>query len=208
MLEALCIAIGLACWDGERPPTTAPVKIETPKLVRPTLKRPKLKAPKVRPAQMYDAGCEVQPPDNLKPIYWAAAKRTPGVTDCELGKQGKAECEECWAKGDYSIKSPAGAIGVGQFLPKTAKELKLDPHDPKESIFGQARYVKWCRSGWTPDLGGRTPKDIRSLGLCCYNFGRAACFRNQSKHGWTLYLEAKPHIPGETRGYVYKNEGW
>lgn len=38
--------------------------------------------------------------------------------------------------------SSAGAIGLGQLMPATAKELGVDPNDPAQNLEGAARYMK------------------------------------------------------------------
>lgn len=42
--------------------------------------------------------------------------------------------------GEYISK--AGAIGIAQFLPSTAREMNVDPYDPIQSIDGAARYLR------------------------------------------------------------------
>lgn len=39
-------------------------------------------------------------------------------------------------------RSPAGAIGPGQLLPGTAKDLGVDPYDTEQNIDGAARYMR------------------------------------------------------------------
>jgi len=54
-----------------------------------------------------------------------------------------------------SAVSPAGAIGIAQFLPSTAAELGVNPWDPRSSIFGQARYLRQLHDqfgNWTQAL--------------------------------------------------------
>lgn len=43
--------------------------------------------------------------------------------------------------GDPDAVSPAGAIGLGQFMPETAAAYGINPHDPNESILGTAAYL-------------------------------------------------------------------
>ncbi|MGF6599782.1 hypothetical protein P3T23_004516 [Paraburkholderia sp. GAS448] len=38
--------------------------------------------------------------------------------------------------------SPAGAVGISQFMPGTAKQYGIDPRDPAQSIDAQARMMK------------------------------------------------------------------
>ena len=41
-----------------------------------------------------------------------------------------------------AAKSSAGAIGLGQLMPATARELGVDPNDPVQNLDGAARYMK------------------------------------------------------------------
>ena len=38
--------------------------------------------------------------------------------------------------------SPAGAIGLGQLMPATARELGVDPRDPEQNLLGTAHYLR------------------------------------------------------------------
>ena len=149
---------------------------------------------------LYELDCDVQPPRQYRNLYLAAAEDNPsGLSVCRLVKQGRAES----AFNPFAV-SPVGALGIAQFMPKTARQMGIDPLDPRQAIPAQAKYMVWCKSGWTPDLGGRTNDDLDALAAGCYNHGRGAMFRNQRRHGWVRYEDARPHLPAETRKYVAK----
>lgn len=78
-------------------------------------------------------------------------------------------------------RSHAGAIGLGQLMPATAKSLKVDPSDPHENLQGTTRYL------------AANLKRFKSIPLAAaaYNGGPNAV----SKHGGI------PPYP-ETQAYV------
>ena len=41
-----------------------------------------------------------------------------------------------------ATKSPAGAVGIAQFMPATARQMGVDPLDPTSAIDGAARYLR------------------------------------------------------------------
>ncbi len=49
---------------------------------------------------------------------------------------------EAESGGDQSAVSSAGAIGVMQLMPQTAKALGVDPYDTKQNIEGGAKYLR------------------------------------------------------------------
>lgn len=80
---------------------------------------------------------------------------------------------------DPNAVSPAGAIGIAQFMPATAAEMGIDPRDPQEAIYGAAQYLKqqFDRFGsW-------------NAALAAYNFGPGN-------------VAAGKALPQETRDYV------
>ena len=79
------------------------------------------------------------------------------------------------------VKSPAGALGIAQFMPATAKERGVDPLNPTSAINGAAGYLAslFDRFGdWTK-------------AIAAYNWGQG----NVARKGLD-------RAPAETRAYV------
>lgn len=71
---------------------------------------------------------------------------------------------------DRDAVSPAGAIGLMQFMPATARDFKIDPRDPFQSIDAAARYLKALRNqfgSWTEALAAYNwgPGNVARKGL-------------------------------------------
>lgn len=52
--------------------------------------------------------------------------------------------QECRYREDIitgKVRSPAGALGIAQFMPATAREMGIDPLNPAQAISGAARYL-------------------------------------------------------------------
>jgi soluble lytic murein transglycosylase-like protein len=79
------------------------------------------------------------------------------------------------------VRSPAGAVGIAQFMPATAAWLKVDPLDPQQAIWGAAHYLSnlYRQFGNWGDA------------LAAYNWGPG----NLSKKGFS-------NAPRETVAYV------
>jgi hypothetical protein len=81
--------------------------------------------------------------------------------------------------------SPAGAMGLAQLMPGTAKDLGVtNPYDPRQSIFGGAQY-----------LSQQTSRFGTQGGLAAYNMGPTA-YANSIASGSAL--------PAETQSYLAK----
>ena len=66
-------------------------------------------------------------------------------------------------------RSPAGAIGLMQLLPRTAREFGVrNLRDPEQSVRAGVAYLSWLHSRFEPDL---TVKDRIWFALAAYNAG-------------------------------------
>ncbi|SFL23010.1 NlpC/P60 family protein [Geodermatophilus ruber] len=86
---------------------------------------------------------------------------------------------------DASAVSPAGAQGLMQFMPATARGLGVDPFDPSSAVDGAARYLAQL----TRQFGST------ELGLAAYNAGPGTV----SRHGGIPpYAETQNYVRAVT----------
>ena len=89
-----------------------------------------------------------------------------------------------WSESGFSAgaRSPAGAVGLMQLMPRTAAGLGVDPTDPQQALRGGARYL----SQQLKAFGGR-----EDLALAAYNAGPGAV----RKHGGIPpYAETQAYV--------------
>lgn len=113
----------------------------------------------------------------LAQIYWDTAKRhnSPLVTAEILMAQGYQE-----SRFDSSATSPAGAMGIAQFMPGTVDDYSswmgshvarypngFDPRDPVQAIDAQAIYMMWT----SQFAKGDTLQSLLNQTLAGYNAG-------------------------------------
>jgi soluble lytic murein transglycosylase-like protein len=105
------------------------------------------------------------------------------------------------AESNYNPKavSHAGAKGLMQLMPKTAKEMGVkDPFNPLENIWGGARYLK----SMLERHGGNINK-----ALAAYNWGPGNLDRHGYGNGQNLPSETRRYIDAVNRNYNrYKTE--
>ena len=86
--------------------------------------------------------------------------------------------------------SPAGAVGIAQFMPGTAASMGVNPYDPSSALNGGAQMM----AGLSSQFGGDYAK-----ALAAYNAGAGAVNSAVAQGGgnWLAYM------PAETQNYVH-----
>jgi membrane-bound lytic murein transglycosylase F len=84
----------------------------------------------------------------------------------------------------------AGAIGLMQIMPRTARQLRLDPHDARQSIEAACRYLWKIDAVWKESIADESER-IKFI-LASYNVGtghvqdavRLASKNGDDAHSW------------------------
>jgi len=86
--------------------------------------------------------------------------------------------------------SPAGAVGIAQFMPATAAGMGVNPYDPTSALYGGARLMAQLNN----EFGGNYAK-----ALAAYNGGPGAVIAAQNQGGanWLSFC------PTESQNYVH-----
>ncbi|MGR3436034.1 MAG: lytic transglycosylase domain-containing protein, partial [Shimia sp.] len=100
------------------------------------------------------------------------------VTEWRLLYRSNIEIESAY---DPRARSTAGAIGLGQLMPETARDLRVDPHDWRQNLDGSARYLAMMLGAFG---------DAR-LALAAYNAGPRAV---EQHGGIPPYRETQNHV--------------
>jgi hypothetical protein len=89
--------------------------------------------------------------------------------------------------------SPAGAVGIAQFMPSTAASLGVNPHDPVAALQGAARLM----ASYYKQYGDY------AKALAAYNAG-SGTLSNAMQLGGANWMN---FVPAETRNYIRKVMG-
>jgi membrane-bound lytic murein transglycosylase F len=72
---------------------------------------------------------------------------------------------------DPRARSWAGAMGLLQLMPATAREVGVtNPYDPEDNVAGGVRYFQWLENQWVNDIADADQR-LRFI-LASYNVGR------------------------------------
>lgn len=138
-----------------------------------------LPAPAVKPAEAPPAAAQTAQPPTPPQLAASAAKKyslpeafVQSVMKAESGFQAAAV-------------SPKGAVGLMQLMPATAKQLGVDPRNPRENAEGGASYLRDLLARYEND------PDQVMLALAAYNAGPGAV---QKYGGVPPYRETREYI--------------
>lgn len=106
-----------------------------------------------------------------------AAAKQAGIDPALLGAVA-------WTESNFNANavSPAGAVGIVQLMPATARGLGVNASDPAQALAGGARYLK----SMLDQFGGNT-----SLALAAYNAGPTAV---RQSGGIPPYTETQNYV--------------
>jgi cell wall-associated NlpC family hydrolase len=125
-----------------------------------------------------DSGSLNLPPagQRYSSMITAAAKQA-GIDPALLGAVA-------WTESNFNANavSPAGAVGIVQLMPATARGLGVNASDPAQALAGGARYLK----NMLDQFGGNT-----SLALAAYNAGPTAV---KQSGGIPPYTETQNYV--------------
>lgn len=107
-----------------------------------------------RAAKQYTNSVRLQPPTVNTPTKWDTGPKWSGKYRGEFLNMAKAAARRYNVPEDLFLRlvqqesawnpkavSHAGAIGLAQLMPGTARLLRVDPHDPAQNLDGGARYL-------------------------------------------------------------------
>ena len=93
------------------------------------------------------------------------------------------------SRGNCNATSPVGAQGICQFMPATARQLGVDPRDPKSSAQGAAKYLEQMMDMFDGDP---------AKAIAAYNCGPGNVRKAISKGG----ADWRAQLPAENRNYL------
>lgn len=139
-----------------------------------------------RQGSVYDSAAAI---NTVVPVYVAGiieeAARQHGIDPRLVAAVARRE-----SRFQRTALSPVGAMGIMQLMPRTARSLGvLDAFDPRQNIFGGAKYLRMLLDTFRGDL---------DLTLAAYNAGPGAV---QKHRGIPPYRETIDYVAAIRRDY-------
>ena len=162
--------------------------------------RPGAPRPTYQPVPYYDLWVARARQRPAPPVARALMPRLRAAFAAEGVPPELAWLAEAESSLNPSARSPAGAKGLFQFMPDTAKSYGLstwlpdDRTDPEKSARAAARYLR--------TLHGRFGN--WALALAAYNAGEGRVSRTLARTGAKSFTAIAASLPAETRMYVPK----
>jgi soluble lytic murein transglycosylase-like protein len=104
-----------------------------------------------------------------------------------------------------AARSRAGAIGLTQLMPATARALGVNPYDPRQNLHGGARHLRSLLDRYRGDRRlALAAYNAGPLAVDCYRGGRAARVGGKVINPRRLRQDLPPYA--ETRAYVARIE--
>ncbi len=108
-----------------------------------------------RAKEQYKASVRLKPAEVKTPSKWDTGRKYQGKYKGRFVEMARAAARQHGVPEDLFLrlvqqesnwkpraKSHAGAIGLAQLIPSTARALGVDPYDPAQNLEGGARYLK------------------------------------------------------------------
>lgn len=156
------------------------------------------------PAQHQLRPSPLSPHDYDRLLQQAARRHLPTDVDWRLLKA------IMWKESSFNprARSPAGALGLMQLMPATARSLGLSPQQalqPAANIDAAARYMATMLDYWAEVPNSPTNPERVRLALASYNWGignvRKAVRQRGGRAAWDAIRDGAPR---ETRDYVQR----
>lgn len=93
-----------------------------------------------------------------------------------------------------TVRSRAGALGIMQLMPGTAKALGVDPYDPAQNLAGGMKLLSMLMQKYG---------NVQEV-LAAYNWGEPSLDAALRRHGGRFALD---YLPRETQDYIRRIEG-
>lgn len=173
------IGAGTPSTSGGAPAISRDVNVPPPPGQTPSVSGPLPQLPPIAPNAT---------PDAYKPAMRAAGQQY-NIDPARLDRTARAESNYNPDIISGKKTSPAGALGLMQFMPGTARDLGINPLNPNQAIFGAAKYLSQLDKMFHGN---------EALSHMAYNWGPG------NVQNWVANGANPSAVPMETASYLAK----